>query len=124
MFEFEYDNFLDKYNGLKIVVRNTADGRIVSYAMNNDGVVCYDYCTDYTQGCDFIISVTYALERTINRAINNKADFEYRSMKKEEVKELVKKQAEQFLLDYFQVEDMRDLLVRDEFFDKKMFVES
>ena len=134
MFEFEYDNFLDKYNGLKIVVRNTADGRIVGYAMNNDGVVCYDYCTDYyTQGCDFIISVTYALERTINRAINNKADFEainneadseYRSMKKEEVKELMKKQAEQFLLDYFQVEDMRDLLVRDEFFDKKMFVES
>lgn len=122
MFEFEYDNFLDKYNGLKIVVRNTAGGKIISYAINNDGVVFYDAYNDYVIGHNFISYVTGLAHVAINMAMN-KADFEYRSAKMQEVRELVEKQAEQFLLDYFQVEDMRDLLAHDDFFDKKMFVE-
>lgn len=57
MFEFEYDNFLDKYNGLKIVVRNTAGGAIISYAINNDGVVFYDVYHDHIIGYNFITYV-------------------------------------------------------------------
>ena len=120
MFEFEYDNFLDKYNGLKIVVRNTAGGAIISYAINNDGVVFYDVYNDHVIGYSFITYVRSSAYVAINMAID-KADFEYRSAKMQEVRELVVKQAEQFLLDYFQVEDMRDLLARDDFFDKQMF---
>lgn len=122
MFEFEYDNFLDKYNGLKIVVRNTAGGAIITYAINNDGVVFYDVYNDHVIGYNFITYVRGSLYLAINMALDQ-ADFEYRSAKMQELRELVEKQAKQFLLDYFQVEDMRDLLVRDEFFDKKMFVE-
>lgn len=58
----------------------------------------------------------------INMAID-KADSEYCFAKMQEVRELAEKQAEQFLLDYFQVEDMWGLLARDDFFDKQMFVE-
>ena len=121
MFEFEYDNFLDKYNGLKIVVRNTAGGAIISYAINNDGVVFYDVYNDYVIGYNFITYIRSSAYVAINMAIDKAEDFEYRFAKMQEVRELVVKQAEQFLLDYFQVEDMRDLLARDDFFDKKMF---
>lgn len=121
MFEFEYDNFLDKYNGLKIVVRNTADGAIISYAINNDDVVFYDVYNDHVIGYNFITYVRRSVYVAINMAID-KEDFEYRSAKMQELRELVEKQAKQFLLDYFQVEDMRDLLARDDFFDKHMFI--
>lgn len=119
MFEFEYDNFLDKYNGLKIVVRNTAGGAIVCYAINNDGVKSHDVFSEGVPGCYFV----YYIMSSVNMAINGSSieDSEYRTMKREEIKELARKQAEQFLLDYFQVEDMRDLVARDEFFDKPMF---
>ena len=120
MFEFEYDNFLDKYNGLKIVVRNTAGGAIVSYAINNDGVVFYEVYHDYVIGCNFINYVMTSVNLAIGAAID-KADFEYSYVKMQEAREIAEKQAEQFLLDYFQVEDMRDLLARDDFFDKRMF---
>ena len=120
MFEFEYDNFLDKYNGLKIVVRNTAGGAIISYAINNDGVVFYDVYNDHVIGYNFINYVMTSVNLAIGGAID-KADFEYCSVKMREAREIAEKQAEQFLLDYFQVEDMRDLLARDDFFDKRMF---
>lgn len=107
MFEFEYD----KYNGLKIV----AGGAIISYAINND-----DVYNDHVIGYNFITYVRSSVYVAINMAID-KEDFEYRSAKMQELRELVEKQAKQFLLDYFQVEDMRDLLARDDFFDKKMF---
>ena len=121
MFEFEYDNFLDKYNGLKIVVRNTAGGAIISYAINNDGVVFYDVYNDHVIGYNFINYVMTSVNLAIGAAID-KADFDdYCFVKMQEARELVEKQAKQFLLDYFQVEDMRDLLARDDFFDKRMF---
>lgn len=121
MFEFEYDNFLDKYNGLKIVVRNTAGGAIVNYAIDNDGVKSHDIFSDGISGCYFVFYIMNSVNMAVNGSIE---DSEYRTMKREEIKELARKEAEQFLLDYFQAEDMRDLLARDEFFDKKMFVES
>lgn len=121
MFEFEYDNFLDKYNGLKIVVRNTAGGAIICYAIDNDGIKFNDNYTSCVVGYNFISYIMSSASMATHWVIGE--DSEYFSMKKKEVKELAKKQAEQFLLDYFQVEDMRDLLARDDFFDKKMFVE-
>lgn len=120
MFEFEYDNFLDECNGLKIVIRNTAGGRLVCYSTDNDGVC---YCRIWEKklfGVTFRQEVLDALSWIFLFSIK---DEKYLMMKKLEAKEIIEKQIEQFLLDYFQVEDMRDLLARDDFFDKQMFVE-
>lgn len=125
MFEFEYDNFLDKYNGLKIVVRNTAGGAIVTYAIDNDGVLCCQIVDDNKIcGACFRKKVMNAIFYAMNVSIENcDENNDYFKMKIREVEELAKKQVEQFLLDYFSAEDMRDLVARDDFFDKKMFVE-
>ena len=120
MFKFEYGNFLDKYNGLRITIRNTTAGQLVCYSMNNDGVQCYETFSKeifgYTFCSDFLAALSCVLLFSIN-------DEKYLMMKRIEIEEILKKQVKHFLLDYFQVEDMRDLVVRDDFFDKQMFVE-
>ena len=119
MFEFEYDNFLDEYNGLKVVIRNTAGGRLVCYSIDNDGVQHYHICEgEKIFGATFYRDVITALSWIFLFSIK---DEKYLMMKKLEAKKILEKQTEQFLLDYFQVEDMRDLLARDDFFDKPMF---
>lgn len=138
MFEFEYDNFLDKFNGLKIVIRNTKIGRLVGYWYNNEtnciSSEYYNHAFNYDEiiGSDFIDGVLRLVSDIWHVAFMDLAyppkgfdDYtnSYFVGKKEEIQELARKQAEQFLLDYFQVEDMRDLLARDDFFDKQMFVE-
>ena len=121
MFEFEYDNFLDEYNGLKIVIRNTAGGQLVCYSIDNDGVRHYHIReSEKIFGATFYQDVMTALSWIFLFSIR---DERYSMIKKLEAKEIIKKQIKQFLLDYFQVEDMRDLLVRDDFFDKPMFIE-
>lgn len=120
MFEFTYDNFLDRYNGLKIVIRNTAGGQLVCYSVDNDGACYHHIVSGETFGSTFWDNVWIALSWILLFSIDNE---KYLMMKKAEIVEILKKQTEQFLLDYFQAEDMRDLLARDDFFDKRMFVE-
>lgn len=135
MFEFEYDNFLDRFNGLKIVVRNTAKGRLVGYWVNNEegcsSSEYYDYIApdfDKVTGANFVSTVTRLASdvwHIANLSLSYPAKDDYVNSyfvgKEQEILELAKEQAEQFLLNYFQVEDMRDLLARDDFFDKQMF---
>lgn len=139
MFKFEYDNFIDRFNGLKIVIRNTARGRLVGYWYNNKtNCVSSEYYSHYISsydeitGSDFIDRVFMLVSdiwhaASMDLAYPPKSSDEninsYLVGKEQEIQELARKQAEQFLLDYFQVEDMRDLLARDDFFDKRMFVE-
>ena len=143
MFEFEYDNFTDKCNGLKIVIRNTAKGQLVCYAVtNNSSEFLTDRYSEVT-GQTFIMKIrlmilntmyparliTYFFEGKTNNnnwsidAPMSAPTEEYLNAKQEEILELATKKAEEFLLNYFQAEDMRDLLARDDFFDKPMFVE-
>lgn len=134
MFEFEYDNFLDKFNGLKIVIRNTKRGRLVGYWYNNEtnciSSEYYNHAFNYDEivGSDFIDGVLRLVSDIWHVAFMNLKSSEdninsYFAGKNQEIRELARKQAEQFLLDYFQVEDMRDLVAQDDFFDKQMFVE-
>lgn len=139
MFEFEYDNFINRFNGLKIIIRNTARGRLVGYWYNNEtNCISSEYYNhivssyDETIGSDFVDRVVLLASDTwyaafLDLAYPPKSSDDninsYFVGKKQEIQELARKRAEQFLLDYFQVEDMRDLLARDDFFDKKMFVE-
>lgn len=119
MFEFEYDNFLDECNGLKIVIRNTSGGQLVCYSIDNDGVQIYQTMSEKLFGSTFLEEVRTALSWIFLFSTSN--NEKYFMMKKVEVTEIIEKQAKQFLLDYFQAEDMRDLVARDEFFDKQMF---
>lgn len=143
MFEFEYDNFTDKCNGLKIVIRNTAKGQLVCYVVtNNSSEFLTDRYSEVT-GHTFIMKIRLIILNTMyparlvttffeGKTNNNNWSIdtptsapteEYLNAKQEEILELATKKAEEFLLNYFQVENMRDLLARDDFFDKPMFVE-
>lgn len=135
MFEFEYDNFLDRFNGLKIVVRNTTEGHLVGYWFNNEkNYLSSEYSAWIVSNCNKVTGVNFILEVTklvselwyianMDLSYPPKDDNvnSYFVGKKQEILELAKEQAGQFLLDYFQVEDMRDLVARDDFFDKQMF---
>lgn len=139
MFEFEYDNFLDRFNGLKIVIRNTKRGHLVGYWYNNEtsclsskyyshAIFNYDEIvgSDFIDGVLGLVSDIWHVAFTDLTYPPKSSDDNIDSYlvgKKQEIQELAREQAEQFLLDYFQVEDMRDLLARDDFFDKQMFVE-
>ena len=141
MFEFEYDDFIGPLgdNGLKIVVRNTADGNLVGYAIDNmdDGLgYCYNLgkivANALPKMAPVLISRVFVgyLDKRFEGECHDDwsknyvgLDSGYLNGKDYEMREKIEDYAVQFLKDYFDVNDLRSLVAIDDFFDKKMFVE-
>ena len=139
MFEFEYDDFIGPIgdNGLKIVVRNTADGNLIGYAIDNiDDDLAYCFSLGKIIGnclpkmAPVLISKVFVgyLDKRFTCEHNDnwakdyvELDSNYLKGKDYEMREKIKDYAIQFLKDYFDVNDLRSLVAIDDFFDKWMF---